>query len=234
VPMPVDVEAVDRTLIREEVYATLLEWIIDGTLEPGERLRDYDLAARLGTSRMPIREALRRLEDEGLVEAAANRWTRVSLLDESTVQNIFPLLCALEPLAMRLAGPNLTKADRDRMIDANTSLKEALRTDNSAQASAADAAFHDAFVERAGNPDLVRFVRELRLKVRRLELVGGGDRLLSGEAAIEHERILGEMDEGNYQAAAALVAAHWRRSLTRAHKSASRATDEASPNTAAS
>jgi DNA-binding GntR family transcriptional regulator len=234
VPMPVDVEALDRTLIREEVYATLLEWIIDGTLEPGERLRDYDLAARLGTSRMPIREALRRLEDEGLVEAAANRWTRVSALDECTAQNIFPLLCSLEPLAMRLAGPNVTRADRDGMTAANAAFKRALETDNAAQASVADAAFHNAFVERAGNPDLMRFVRELWLKVRRLEIGGGGAWLFNGDAVVEHERILSEMDEGNYQAASALVAAHWRRSLARANKSTSRVSDEASTSAAAS
>lgn len=137
-PMPVDVASIDRTLVREEVYSTLLTWIVDGMLEPGERLRDYDLAARLGTSRMPVREALRRLEDEGLVEVAANRWTRVSLLDENTVQHILPLLCALEPLAMRLAGPNLTKAVRDRMADANVELQKALQADDAIRGSAVE------------------------------------------------------------------------------------------------
>ncbi|WP_417563151.1 GntR family transcriptional regulator [Microbacterium sp.] len=70
-------------VLGDEVYTILGEAILDGRLEPGERLRDTELAERLGVSRTPVREALQRLERSGLVEVAANRWTRVSIPDES-------------------------------------------------------------------------------------------------------------------------------------------------------
>jgi len=214
-PVPTEVDSIDRNLVREEVYTMLLGWIVDGVLLPGERVRDYDLARRLGTSRMPVREALRRLEDEGLVEAAANRWTRVALLDENEAQNILPILSSLETLAMRLAGPNLTKADRETMAKANTALEKALQEDDATTAADSDTMFHAVFVRSSRNPDLMRFVRQLRLKLQRLDRIQFDSRLLGAEDIIEHQRILSEMDEGNYHAAAALVQSHWRKCQAR-------------------
>ena len=65
-------------VLGDEVYALLGEAILDGRLPAGERLRDQELAERLGVSRTPVREALQRLERTGLVEVAPNRYTRVS------------------------------------------------------------------------------------------------------------------------------------------------------------
>ena len=67
------------TVLGDEVYALLGEAILDGKLAPGERLRDHELAERLGVSRTPVREALQRLERSGLVEVSPNRYTRVSI-----------------------------------------------------------------------------------------------------------------------------------------------------------
>ncbi len=72
-PLPQSKNKLSRTLAREEVYGRLRAWIIDGRLGPRELLRDQDIAAIVGVSRTPVREALRRLEDEGLVETALNR-----------------------------------------------------------------------------------------------------------------------------------------------------------------
>ena len=77
-PLPSNNRPILRPSIREEVYDTLLSWIMDGVLKPGEKILDKDLASHLGVSRTPVREALRRLEDKHLVESAANRWTRIS------------------------------------------------------------------------------------------------------------------------------------------------------------
>lgn len=74
VPKPVGAASA-RTLLRDIVYAKMLDAIQDGTLEPGERLNDDQLTAWLGVSRTPVREAIARLESEGLVEMAANRYT---------------------------------------------------------------------------------------------------------------------------------------------------------------
>ena len=95
----------------DEVYAALLEWIVDGTLGPGERVRDKELAEALGVSRTPVREALQRLEDAGLVETSASRWTRVASLDVAQAEQVYPVVWSLEALAVELAGRDLSDED---------------------------------------------------------------------------------------------------------------------------
>jgi DNA-binding GntR family transcriptional regulator len=66
-PIPKRIKPISRFTMREEVYSTLLMWIMEGELRPGEKLLDKELAEKMGVSRTPVREALRRLEDKGLV-----------------------------------------------------------------------------------------------------------------------------------------------------------------------
>jgi DNA-binding GntR family transcriptional regulator len=100
-PVPKPVETVPaRTLLREVVYAKMLNAIQDGTLEPGERLNDDQLTAWLGVSRTPVREAIARLELEGLVEMAANRYTRVAGLSGAAHDEAAALLNALHSAAI--------------------------------------------------------------------------------------------------------------------------------------
>ena len=102
-PLPQSESKLSRTLAREEVYGRLRAWIIDGRLRPGELLRDQDIAATVGVSRTPVREALRRLEDEGLVETALNRWTRVAPIDVGKAAEIYAIVEALELFALETA-----------------------------------------------------------------------------------------------------------------------------------
>src|SRR5579864_5094934 len=98
-PLPQCQTRLPRTLARDEAYEKLREWIIAGTLHPGETLRDQEIAERLGVSRTPVREALRRLDDEGFVETALNRWTRVAPLDLKKALEIYSVIEALEVFA---------------------------------------------------------------------------------------------------------------------------------------
>src|SRR5690606_24335463 len=76
---------VEKQLLAEELFQRIGETIIDGTLEPGQRIRDADLAAQYSVSRMPVREALQRLERLGLVEMRPSRFTRVTEVNDETV-----------------------------------------------------------------------------------------------------------------------------------------------------
>src|SRR3954447_10904271 len=80
-PVPADRAALERDLLRDRAYTTLRDAIVDGTLQPGERLRDQELTEWLGLSRTPVRDALSRLEQDGLVETEPQRLTRVAALD---------------------------------------------------------------------------------------------------------------------------------------------------------
>lgn len=75
--------------MRDEVYRTLRNWIITGKLKPETKLKDKDLSETLGISRTPIREALLRLEDDGLVITKANRWTLVAPIELKEAENLY-------------------------------------------------------------------------------------------------------------------------------------------------
>src|SRR3712207_95115 len=108
--------------MREAVYATIKQWIIEGVVHPGEKLTDADLAPKLGVSRTPVREAFRRLDDEGLLQTARNRWTRVSEIDVQQAEHIYPIVWSLESLAASLACPRLEPPDYEAMKNANLEL----------------------------------------------------------------------------------------------------------------
>ena len=128
-PIPKRIKPISRFSMREEVYSTLLMWIMEGELRPGEKLLDKELAETMGVSRTPVREALRRLEDKGLVESSANRWTRVTDISIEEPEMIYPIIWTLEALAIGEASRNMTEADFDKMETANTLLEKALAVD---------------------------------------------------------------------------------------------------------
>src|ERR671935_2998859 len=102
-PVPNENAALERDLLRDRAYAALRDAIVDGTLAPGERLRDQELCEWLGLSRTPVREALARLEDDGLVETAPQRYTRVAPVDRADARDAFQVVAAVQSLAAELA-----------------------------------------------------------------------------------------------------------------------------------
>ena len=129
-PIPVKTRPFNRSFMREEVYNTLLGWIMEGELRPGEKLLDKVLAESMGVSRTPVREALRRLEDKGLVESAANRWTRVSEVSIDEPVKIYPIIWTLEELAVSEAIGKMSGADFTAMEKANDKLRGALAAED--------------------------------------------------------------------------------------------------------
>lgn len=217
-PLPERARPVERASAREQVYSTLREWIVRGVLEPGEKLRDGEIAESLGVSRTPVREAVRRLEDEGLVESSASRWTRVSGLDLAEAARIYPMVWSLEPLALRFAGPRLGEAEIERMENANERLRHAADKgdeESTVGASEADREFHQVFIDASDNAELIRILEELKTKLLRLEVVyfGGGE--LADLSISEHERILEALRARDYEAAAGVVESNWKQSLRR-------------------
>src|SRR3954451_12106322 len=103
--MPLDPRG---TVLGDEVYARLGEAILDGNLAAGERLRDHELAERLGVSRTPVREALQRLERTGLVEVAPNRYTRVTTPNDKVQADVFEFVVNLMGNAVRMAVARCT------------------------------------------------------------------------------------------------------------------------------
>ncbi len=160
---------IESVSLRDQAYRVLLDAIVSGRLAPGARLRDQDLANELSLSRTPVREALQRLADEGLVETRPRSHTRVTPLDARTATDAFSVVAALHALAARLALPRWAPVDTAHLIAANARLARALAADNAAEAIAADDQFHGVFVDRAQNRELTGLLSTVTPKVRRLE-----------------------------------------------------------------
>jgi DNA-binding GntR family transcriptional regulator len=198
-----------------EVCARLRQWIIEGVLRPGEVIRDQALAAQLGVSRTPVREALLCLEAEGFVESARNRWTRVTRISIQTAQEIYPLVETLEVMALRLQAssfdPQLTSALRK----ANRKLIAAIDKRSWAAAMDADAEFHRLLVARAGNAELIATLEALTRKLRRVELAYFSRASAASTSASEHKRIIGAIEKKDAKAACVALRTNWRNSLQR-------------------
>ena len=118
-PVPQEREAIERHLMRDTAYQALCDAIVGGTLAPGETLHDGELCDWLGLSRTPVRGALAKLEDVGLIETAPQRFTRVTLIEPDDAGTLFPVLAALHALATELAVPRLARADLERLRHEN-------------------------------------------------------------------------------------------------------------------
>ncbi len=207
-PVPERNEPLARDLLRDRAYHALRDAIVDGTLAPGERLRDPELTRWLGLSRTPVREALARLELDGLVETAPQRFTRVTPLDRRAARDAFPLVAALHALAAELAVPRLTASDFADMIDANERFGGALRNNRVELALAADDDFHGVFVKASANAELPRALDRLMPGVRRLERLRFGS--LAGRASVrDHADIVRLATDGEAAEAAARVRENW-------------------------
>ncbi|MHA7268489.1 GntR family transcriptional regulator [Arthrobacter sp. HLT1-20] len=158
-----------RSLLRDDVYDSIRNAIVDGTFAPGERLKDPELESWLGVSRTPIREALLRLERAGLVVTTPGRATIVAPLDAQSTRNAQQVVAAMHELATRLSVPALTATQLAEMTAANARFATALEDDDVDSALAADDDFHEVLLNACGN-DMIPTVLDASLPLlRRVE-----------------------------------------------------------------
>lgn len=154
-------------VLGDEVYARLGEAIVDGTLAPGERLRDHDLAEWLGVSRTPVREALQRLERVGLVEVSPHRYTRVSVPNDKAQADTLDFVGYLMGNAARMAASAATDEQLDDALVELDAVIEASRADDYAALMRTSHVFFAALTRATGNVAILRFMREAELAIRR-------------------------------------------------------------------
>jgi DNA-binding GntR family transcriptional regulator len=207
-PVPKRKAETSRTLLRDQAYVRLRDAILDGTLEPGEQLKDAEIAEWLGLSRTPIREALARLEEYGLVETAPNRYTRVTPLSAGDAHDAFLVVAALHSLAAWLGVPRVEESELATMRKANEDFSAALRANDVDRALAADDRFHGVLVQASANREIARSLERLNPKVMRLERARFGS--LVGRRSIEqHDQIIVLCASGRAEEAAQAVRENW-------------------------
>jgi DNA-binding GntR family transcriptional regulator len=208
-PVPTSPSPLRPSLLRESVHDRLRDAIVDGTLAPGEVVRDTDLAAWLGVSRTPVREALLRLGDTGLVRSAPGRSTVVAEIDLAEVREAHAVVVAMHRLAVVEAVARLTAADLDRMREANERFAAAIDAGDTDAALTADDEFHRVAVDVSGNRALATVLDQFTPVVRRLER-----RRFASHAGTEsvdlHARLVEACVSGDEQAAADVAFRTWQ------------------------
>lgn len=201
-------EKIDRIPLRERVYDLVQQAIVSGELHPGQRVRDLQLAAQLGVSRTPVREALQRLEDEGLVETLPGALTRIVPLDMRAAREAFPVVAVLHALATRLTVETLTEHDLASLHQANESLVAALEAGDVTRAVEADDCFHNVFVRASSNREIQHTLDRLMPKVRRLEYAQFGS-LAGHTSVLQHQAIITACEQRLTAQAASLTEQNW-------------------------
>ncbi|MCZ7420019.1 MULTISPECIES: GntR family transcriptional regulator [unclassified Micromonospora] len=208
-PIPARAGVVARSLLRDDAFRAIRDAIVNGTLAPGERLNDGDLAQWLGVSRTPVREALTRLEEAGLVRTRPGRYTMVSPLDLRALRGAQSVTTAMHELAVREALPNLSTAELDAMRATNARFAQALRDDDVDAAVAADDEFHGVLVGASANAALRSVLDQFTPALRRLERLRFAS--LSGRGSVaQHERIIARCAAGDVEGAVAATRANWQ------------------------
>ncbi|NLP84827.1 GntR family transcriptional regulator [Microbacterium sp. CFH 90308] len=207
-PIPRGTPAVDRTLLRDDVYRRLRDAIVEGTFTPGEQLKDGELAEWLGVSRTPVREALLRLASSGLVVALPGRSTTVSAVDAPAVRDARDVVAAMHELAVREVTGRLSDRDVERMREANGRFAAAVSSGDVGAALDADEELHRIPVVALGNHAIEAVLEQFGPLVRRAERLRFD---LDGQASTEqHERLIDLIAAGDAPGAAAVAFEIWR------------------------
>lgn len=176
--------------LRDVVFQTLREAILRGDLKPGERLMELQLAAKLGVSRTPIREAIRMLQQEGLAVTIPRRGAEVAGMTEKDMEDVLQIREALEVLAVQLATEKITAEAIEELEEKVAAFEAALETKDVKRIAQTDIDFHDKIYEAAGNPKLVTMLNNLREQIYRYRVEYLKDVQIYPRLMEEHREIL--------------------------------------------
>ena len=160
-----------KEVLRDKIAAVLRGWILDGSLKPGERVVELDVAAKLQVSRAPIREALWLLSRQGLVQISAHRGATVTQLSAQDIRDIFEIREALETLAAKRIRGAVDLHRAGRLQEALRAMEAAARDKDMSRFSEADLRFHQTLWDLAGNPHLGDVLGELSTRFFGYELI---------------------------------------------------------------
>ncbi len=199
--------------LEEKAYMALEEEILTGALKKGESLTEVALSKRLGMSRTPIRSALHRLSEDGLVDMATNRGAQVKGVDKGDLVDIYKVRMRLEGLASASAAENISLEELDNLRESVELSEFYLKRRDTEHIKELDTAFHQVIYRASGNGQLEKILTELHRKIknyRKLSLSVAG-RL---EASIEeHREILSAIEARNASLADELTSRHIERAL---------------------
>ena len=205
-------ESKSHRTLREQVYDTMKKQILTGEIQPGARLMEIDLSEKLGVSRTPIREAIRKLEEEGLVILESRKGARVSPVTAQDMEDVLLVREDLEGLAAALAAQAITEQDIGYLEVMWEEYEQAIRSENMDQIIALDADFHKRIVSLSRNKLLMSFsasAQDQALRFRYLYYVDQDTR--AEHMPEEHREIIQALASRDSQRARQVAEEHIRR-----------------------
>lgn len=183
--------------LREIVYEELRSLILTGKIKPGTRMMEIELAEDMGVSRTPIREAIRKLEKEGLVVIEPRKGAYASEVSVKDMEDILEVRANLEGLAAYLAAERMTDAEKKALDEIKEKFEQAVDEGNMAEMISNDTKFHHMIVESSRNNHLIHMVEQLQELVLRFRYIYYKDFKRAEDMLPEHKHIFEEIVNGN-------------------------------------
>ena len=203
-----DVKIDEYLPLRDVVFYTLRRAILRGELKPGERLLEIRLANKLGVSRTPVREAIRKLELEGLVRMIPRRGAEVAEITEKRVRDALEVRRALEELAVQLACMRISEEEIEELKRAATRFQRVLGKADIVDVAAADEAFHDVIFRATDNERLIQLLNNLREQIYRYRLEYLKKKEYHEKLLKEHEIIIEKISARDQEMATEAIDQH--------------------------
>ena len=194
--------------LRDVVFNTLRQEILTGKLKPGERLREIQLADKMGVSRTPIREAIRMLELEGLVKMLPRKGAEVAQITEKDLNDVIEVRTALEQLAIELACKKITSEEIFKLKANVIEFKNAVESTDVSTLAKIDVGFHDIIFNATDNKRLIQLLNNLREQMYRYRLEYLKDSAVHSMLIEEHKEIIKNLEEGDVVSAKNNIAEH--------------------------
>lgn len=210
-----DMLPIARRTLHDEVVDRLRDLIIEGRLTPGTRINEVQVGAMLGVSRTPLREAIKTLAREGLVENVPSRGAIVRRFSEADVAQILQVLQALEQLAARLACQHADDATIAQIVDLHRRMLSFYESGNRLEYFKLNQAIHTGIVRASGNAALAETHELLQARIRRVRYIGNEGPSHWADAVAEHEEMIKALTARDGERLAEVMGRHLDATLVR-------------------
>ena len=194
--------------LRDVVFNALRRAILKGDLKPGERLMEIALAEKLGVSRTPIREAIRKLELEGLVVMTPRKGAKVASITERDLNDVLEVRKGMEELAIKLACQRITTDQMDQLERVEKKFLNLIESGKLTELAEVDVEFHDIIYNATNNKRLVQMLSNLREQMYRYRMEYLKDSAVRKKLAEEHGEICKALRKRDMEGALRCIYVH--------------------------
>jgi len=198
----------ERKYLRDLIFEKLQQAIYGEKFKSGEKITEKEIAAELGVSRTPVREALYRLASSGLIKMIPHRGFLVSRWSSKEIEDVIELRSALEVFAVRLAIQRISKKEIDELKDLVNKMRKAVSIRDTIKASYLNSLFHDKIIHASKNKELSEVMEPIKNKIYHFRIISISSPNRLKESFEEHEKILNAIINKDSELAQELISQH--------------------------